>query len=176
MLLEMKIFGLAIDPATNAPILILKDTEGKNVLPIWIGQLEASAIATELEKIQLARPMTHDLLKDIFKNLGITVSNVAITDLEDNVYYAVIHLMHGENSYAVDARPSDAIAVALRANSSIFVEKKVLEKSKTLDIGKRAASFKWRQKDGLDKEGGRQDEWLDMLENLSPENFGKYKM
>ncbi|MEK7829239.1 MAG: bifunctional nuclease family protein, partial [Deltaproteobacteria bacterium] len=76
MLLEMKVFGLAIDPVTNAPILILKDTEGKNVLPIWIGPLEASAIATELEKIQLARPMTHDLLKDIFKNLGITVSKV----------------------------------------------------------------------------------------------------
>ena len=176
MLLEMKVFGLAIDPVTNAPILILKDTEGKNVLPIWIGPLEASAIATELEKIQLARPMTHDLLKDIFKNLGITVSKVAIIDLEDNVYYAVIHLMYGENSYAVDARPSDAIAVALRANSSIFVENKVLEKSKTLDIGKKVASSKGRQKNGVDKEGDKQDEWLNILERLSPENFGKYKM
>ena len=176
MLLEMKVFGLAIDPVTNAPILILKDTEGKNVLPIWIGPLEASAIATELEKIQLARPMTHDLLKDIFKNLGITVSKVEITDLEDNVYYAVIHLMYGENNYAVDARPSDAIAVALRANSAIFVENKVLEKSKTLDIGNKAASSEGRQKNGVDKEGDRQDEWLNILERLSPENFGKYKM
>ena len=176
MLLEMKIFGLAIDPVTNAPILILKDTEGKNVLPIWIGHLEASAIATELEKVQLARPMTHDLLKDIFKNLGITVSKVAITDLEDNVYYAVIHLMHGGNSYAVDARPSDAIAVALRANSAIFVENKVLEKSKTLDMGKKIASFKGHKMDGVAQEGDRQDEWLNILERLSPENFGKYKM
>jgi uncharacterized protein len=176
MLLEMKIFGLAIDPATNAPILILKDTEGKNVLPIWIGPLEASAIATELEKVQLARPMTHDLLKDIFKNLGITVSKVEITDLEDNVYYAVIHLMYGENSYAVDARPSDAIAVALRANSAIFVENKVLEKSKNLDMGKKIASYKEPKMDGAAKEGDKRDELLNILEKLSPENFGKYKM
>lgn len=176
MLLEMKVFGLAIDPVTNAPILILKDAEGKNVLPIWIGPLEASAIATEMEKIQLARPMTHDLLKDIFKNLGITVSKVAITDLENNVYYAVIYLLHGENSYKVDARPSDAIAVALRANSSIFVENKVLEKSKNLDLGNKIITSKGFGSDKLSNEADRQNEWLNILENLSPENFGKYKM
>src|SRR3989337_3482409 len=155
MLLEMKVFGLAIDPVTNAPILILKDTEGKNVLPIWIGPLEASAIATELEKVQLARPMTHELLKEIFKNLGITVSKIEITNLEDNVYYAVIPLAPGINCYLIDARPSDAIAVALRANSPIFVEKKVLEKSKNIDAAKHAP-----------KDGKSQAEWLDMLENL----------
>ena len=177
MLLEMRVFGLAIDPLTNAPIVILKDTEDKNVLPIWIGPLEASAIATELEKIQLSRPMTHDLLRDIFKNLAITVSKVAITDIEDNVYYAAIHLIYGENSYAIDARPSDAIAVALRTNSPIFVENKVLEKSKNIDIGKRSFTSKGHQKDDrLDSEGDKQAEWLDVLTNLSSENFGKYKM
>ncbi|MEK7803503.1 MAG: bifunctional nuclease family protein, partial [Deltaproteobacteria bacterium] len=93
MLLEMKVFGLALDPLTNAPIIILKDSSDKNVLPIWIGPLEASAIATELEKIHLARPMTHDLLKEILKSLDITVPKIEITNLEDNVYYAVIHLV-----------------------------------------------------------------------------------
>ncbi|MBI3399228.1 MAG: bifunctional nuclease family protein [Deltaproteobacteria bacterium] len=165
MLLEMRVFGLAIDPFNNAPIIILKDAEDKNVLPIWIGPLEASAIATQLEKIQLARPMTHDLLKDIFKNLGVTVSKVEITDLEDNVYYAVIYLIVGNTCHTIDARPSDAIAVALRANSPIFVEKKVLEKSRNVDAAKQA-----------NRDEKSQTEWLEILENLSPENFGKYKM
>jgi bifunctional DNase/RNase len=172
MLLEMRVFGLAIDPITNVPIVILKDTEDKNVLPIWIGPLEASAIATELEKIQLARPMTHDLLKDIFKSLGINVSKIVIADIENNIYYAVIHLNYGNNHYAIDARPSDAIAVALRTNSQIFVENKVLEKSKSVDMGRHID----HTKDGTDKGEDRKAEWLDMLENLSPENFGKYKM
>ena len=165
MLLEMKVFGLALDPLTNAPIIILKDSSDKNVLPIWIGPLEASAIATELEKIHLARPMTHDLLKEILKSLDITVPKIEITNLEDNVYYAVIHLVSGNNHYTVDARPSDAIAVALRTNSPIFVEKKVLEKSRYIDSSRHE-----------DKDRDRQAEWLDMLENLSSKNFGKYKM
>lgn len=172
MLLEMKVFGIAIDPLTNAPIVILKDAEDKKVLPIWIGPLEASAIATELEKIQLARPMTHDLLKDIFKNLNIIVSKIVIAALEDNVYYAVIHLIHGDKCYAIDARPSDAIAVALRTNSQIFVDNNVLEKSSAIDIGKHVS----RIKEGTGKGGDKEAEWLDMLENLSIENFGKYKM
>ncbi|OGQ47672.1 MAG: hypothetical protein A2W63_02195 [Deltaproteobacteria bacterium RIFCSPLOWO2_02_44_9] len=165
MLLEMKVFGLALDPLTNAPIIILKDSSDKNVLPIWIGPLEASAIATELEKIHLARPMTHDLLKEILKSLDITVPKIEITNLEDNVYYAVIHLVSGNNHYTVDARPSDAIAVALRTNSPIFVEKKVLEKSRYIDSSRHE-----------DKDRDRQTEWLEMLENLSSKNFGKYKM
>lgn len=165
MLLEMKVFGLALDPLTNAPIIILKDSSDKNVLPIWIGPLEASAIATELEKIHLARPMTHDLLKEILKSLDITVPKIEITNLEDNVYYAVIHLVSGNNHYTVDARPSDAIAVALRTNSPIFVEKKVLEKSRYIDSSRHE-----------DKDRDRQAEWLEMLENLSSKNFGKYKM
>jgi hypothetical protein len=165
MFLEMRVFGLAIDPFTNTPIVILKDAGDKNVLPIWIGPLEASAIATELEKIQLARPMTHDLLKDIFKNIGVSVLKIEITDIENNVYYALIHLSFGNANYVIDARPSDAIAVALRANSPIFVEKKVLEKSRNIDNAGRN-----------DKDKEKQAEWLEMLANLSPEDFGKYKM
>ncbi|MBI5287026.1 MAG: bifunctional nuclease family protein [Deltaproteobacteria bacterium] len=164
MLLEMRVFGLAIDPVTNAPIVVLKDTEDKNTLPIWIGILEASAIATELEKIKLARPMTHDLLKEILKTLAVTVSRVEVNDLRGNVYYATIHLSMDDRHYALDARPSDAIALALRTDSSIFVDEKVLEKSKNIDLRK-----------GGDK-GKEGDSWLDILENLSPEDFGKYKM
>src|SRR3970282_3046857 len=162
MVVEMRVFGLAIDPFNNTPIIILKDADDKNVLPIWIGPLEASAIATELEKIHLARPMTHDLLKEILKSLDITVPKIEITNLEDNVYYAVIHLVSGNNHYTVDARPSDAIAVALRTNSPIFVEKKVLEKSRYIDSSRHE-----------EQKRDRQEEWLDMLENFSYKNFGK---
>jgi len=109
--------------------------------------------------------MTHDLLKEILKSLDITVPKIEITNLEDNVYYAVIHLVSGNNHYTVDARPSDAIAVALRTNSPIFVEKKVLEKSRYIDSSRHE-----------DKDRDRQTEWLEMLENLSSKNFGKYKM
>ena len=165
MLLEMRVFALAVDPFMNVPIIILKDESTQNVLPIWIGPLEASAIATELEKIQLTRPMTHDLLKEIFKSLRITVSKIEITDIEDNVYYARIHLVSGDNHHSVDARPSDAIAVAMRTNAPIFVDQKVLEKSRNIDIKK-----------GTDKDTDRQVQWLEMLSNLSPEDFGKYKM
>lgn len=165
MFLEMKVFGIAIDPFTNSPIVILKDMENKTALPIWIGPLEASAIATELEKVQMARPMTHDLLKEILKNLKVVVSKVEVNDLEDNVYYATIHLAMNNIHYAIDARPSDAIALALRTNSSIFVAEKVLEKSRNIDL----------RKDSARKEGESR-KWLDILENLSPEDFGKYKM
>lgn len=165
MFLEMKVFGLAIDPFTNSPIVILKDTESKNALPIWIGPLEASAIATELEKIQMARPMTHDLLKEILKSLDVVVSKVEVNDLRDNIYYATIHLAMNNIQYAIDARPSDAIALALRTNSSIFVAEKVLEKSRNIDL----------RRDSAGKEGESQ-KWLDILENLSPGDFGKYKM
>lgn len=162
MFLEMKVFGLVIDPFTNSPIVILKDTDNKNTLPIWIGPLEASAIATELEKIPVARPMTHDLLKEILKSLDVIVSKIEVNDLRDNIYYATIHLAMNNIHYAIDARPSDAIALALRTNSSIFVAEKVLEKSRNIDLRK-------------DNEGESQ-KWLDILENLSPEDFGKYKM
>ena len=165
MLLQMKVFGITIDPFTNAPIVILKDMEEKNSLPVWIGVLEASSIAAELENIRFSRPMTHDLMREILKNLGISLEKIEVNDLKDNVYYAKIHLTSLGNPLVIDARPSDAIALALRMSSPIFVDTVVLEKSKSIDL---------RGEEG--KKGRGSKDLLDMLEELSPEDFGKYKM
>ncbi len=165
MFLEMKVYGLTIDPFTNAPIVILKDLEEKNALPIWIGVLEASAIATELEKIQFSRPMTHDLLKEILKSMDITVPRVEVNDLRENIYYATIHMVSKDKTIVIDARPSDAIALALRTSSPIFVDKKVLDKSRNIDL-----------RSGSGKKDASSKDLIDMIENLSPESFGKYKM
>ncbi len=166
MILEMKVFGMTIDPFTNSPIVILKDLEDDNALTIWIGLLEASAIAAELESIKLPRPMTHDLLKNILNNLQANVEKIEVCDLKNNVFYATIHIDAAGNHIEIDARPSDAIAVALRTDSPIFVNKKVIEQSKKIDM--RNISF--------DKEGGKSEKWRELLENLNPEDFGKYKM
>ncbi len=163
MLVEMKVTGLTIDPFTNMPIIILKDMEEKSALPIWIGLIEASAIATELEKIKLARPMTHDLIKNVLAALAVKVEKVEVSDLYENTFYARIHLQKGEETFIIDSRPSDAIALALRAGAPIFVDRKVIEKSRQIDLGKEG------------HEGERQ-KWTEFLENLNPEDFGKYKM
>lgn len=161
----MKVFGLTIDPFTNAPIVILKDVDEKNALPVWIGTLEASAIASELEKIQFSRPMTHDLLKDMLGHLSISVTRVEVNDLKDNVYYATIHMNSNGNSVVIDARPSDAIALALRMKSPIYVDTRVLDKSKQLDLAKEAGD-----------KGAGSKELLEVLDQLAPDEFGKYKM
>lgn len=165
MYLEMKVFGVTVDPFTNVPIVILKDSDEKNALPVWIGVLEASAIASELEKIHFSRPMTHDLLKEVLKNLDVTVKKIEVNDLKDNVYYAAIHMAGKSGSFILDARPSDAIALALRMGAPIFVDTGVLEKSKSMDLGK-----------GQEKKDSRPVDLADTLEDLPPENFGKYKM
>ncbi|MBI4366622.1 MAG: bifunctional nuclease family protein [Deltaproteobacteria bacterium] len=164
MLIQMKVTGLTIDPFTSMPIIILKDMEEKSALPIWIGLIEASAIATELEKIQLSRPMTHDLLKNILDAVMVQVHRVAVTDLADNTFFARIYLQLNGKEIEMDARPSDAIALALRTKAPIFVEKKVIEKSRKIDLTK-----------DTDDEAKKQ-KWIEILENLSPEDFGKYKM
>lgn len=166
MVLEMKVFGMTIDPFTNSPIVILKDLKDDNALPIWIGLLEASAIAAELENIKLPRPMTHDLLKDILKNLDADVKKIEVCDLKNNVFYATIHIDAAGNHFEIDARPSDAIAVALRTGSPIFVNKKVIEKSKKIDMRNLS----------MDKESEKSEKWRDLLENLNPNDFSKYKM
>ena len=166
MLIEMKVAGLTIDPITNTPIVILKDLEQKRAIPIWIGIFEASAIATELEKISFPRPMTHDLLHDILQILGIEVSKVEINELKNNTFFANIHLFKDGHVFIVDARPSDAIALALRANAAIFVEDTVIEKSRNVDV-----SQKMTEVDKL-----KEDKLKEFLENLNPEDFGKYKM
>ena len=166
MLIKMKVSGLTIDPLTNTPIVILKDMQEKKAIPIWIGLFEASAIATELEKISFSRPMTHDLLTDILRILEVEVTKIEINDLRNNTFFANIYLVKEGKNLVIDARPSDAIAIALRANAPIFVDDKVIEKSRNVDFGSKLTD--------IDK---LKDEKLkEFLENLSPEDFGKYKM
>jgi bifunctional DNase/RNase len=162
----MKVAGLTIDPLTNTPIVILKDLDEKKAIPIWIGLFEASAIATELEKITFSRPMTHDLIYELLKTLGVEVVKVEIHDLRNNTFFANIHLLKENETIVVDSRPSDAIALALRANAQIFVDEKVIEKSRNVDFGKKITDL-----DNL-----KDEKLKEFLENLSPEDFGKYKM
>lgn len=165
MFKEMKVAGITVDPFTNTPIVLLKDLEGKDVLPIWIGLLEASSIATAMENINTPRPMTHDLVKNILDNLGVKIVRVEVSDLKDNTYYALLHLDVDSKRLVVDSRPSDAIAIALRTNAPIFVEESVIKKSAKVDLSTRG--------DKVVTEAG---DWEDILENLSPDDFGKYKM
>ena len=165
MLKEMKLAGLIMDSTTNAPVIVLKDLDDKEVISIWIGLLEASAIAVELEKIDLPRPMTHDLVKNVLDSLNIKVLKVEIADLRDNTFYAYIHLGMGGKTFTIDARPSDAIAIALRTKSPIYVEEDVIKKSKKMDL------------ESI-KEVGKTDEskeLKDLLERMSPDDF-EYKM
>ncbi|MCD6153469.1 MAG: bifunctional nuclease family protein [Syntrophobacterales bacterium] len=166
MLIEMKVFGLAIDPITSTPIVILKDLEEKRVIPIWIGLFEASAIATELEKVSFSRPMTHDLVTEMLNVLGVKVQKIVINDLKDNTFFSVIHLMKNGEDIMVDSRPSDAIAIALRAGAHILVDEKVIKKSMNMDFGKKTSDLSTYSGEKL----------KEFLENLSPEDFGKYKM
>jgi bifunctional DNase/RNase len=161
MEIEMSIKGLMIDPITNMPIVILKDKEGNRVLPIWVGIFEANAIALQIENITTPRPMTHDLLKNVLSDLETNVEKIVVSELRDNTFYAMIYLKRAGEILAVDSRPSDAIALALRTKSPIFVEETVVESAKGMDL----------TKDTTDSE--RLQKWL---ESLNPEDLGKYKM
>ena len=161
MLIEMTIKGLMVDPITNMPIVILKDREGERVLPIWVGIFEANAIALQIENIATPRPMTHDLLRNVIADLHATVQKVVVSDLQDNTFYALIYLALNGDTVAIDARPSDAIALALRTRSPILVEETVIDNAKTVDFAT----------DRTDNE--RLQKWL---ESLDPEELGKYKM
>jgi hypothetical protein len=161
----MRVSGLVMDPQTNTPIVILKDLQEKRSLPIWIGLLEATSIATELEKIQFPRPMTHDLIKSFFTELNVTVERIEVCDLRNNTYYALIYLRDHDRLSTIDARPSDAIAIALRMNAPIFVNEDVLTKSQNNDESARPLYTKEHKED-----------WADLLEKLDPEEFSKYKM
>ncbi|NLN59875.1 MAG: bifunctional nuclease family protein [Deltaproteobacteria bacterium] len=167
MLIEMKVSGLTLDPITGMPIVILKDLQEKKAIPIWIGIFEASAIATELEKIRFSRPMTHDLLKEMLQAMEVKISRIEIQDLRNNTFFACI-FMEGKDgeTRTVDARPSDAIALALRMDSPIFIEEKVIEKSRSIDF-----EVNLMEKDKLTDE-----KLKEFLENLPLEDFGKYKM
>jgi uncharacterized protein len=162
---QMKVTALVVDPQSNTPIVILKDLQSETSLPIWIGLLEATAIATELENIQFPRPMTHDLIKNCFDYLKVKVERIEVSDLRNNTYYALIYIRDRERVSPIDARPSDAIAIALRANAPIFVKEEVISKSQKADDGPRPL---------FDKEN--KEQWSDILEKLDPKDFSKYKM
>jgi len=161
MQIEMTIKGLMVDPITNTPIVILRDKEGQKVLPIWVGIFEANAIALQIENIATPRPMTHDLLRNVIRDLKATVQRIVVCDLQENTFYALIYLSLNGDTVAIDARPSDAIALALRTRAPIFVEETVIDNAKTFDPAP----------DKSDTD--RLHKWL---ESLDPEDLGKYKM
>lgn len=161
MQIEMTITGLMIDPVTNMPIVVLRDSDGQRVLPIWVGLFEANAIALQIEQVETPRPMTHDLLKSVVEGLAARVERIVVCDLRDNTFYASIHLLAGGAVKLVDARPSDAIALALRAGAPIFVEENVIDRAHA------PAPLEG------DVDLGRVRRWL---ENLTEAELGKYKM
>jgi bifunctional DNase/RNase len=168
--IQMAVGGLTLDPVTKTPIVILKDTDNKLNLPIWIGLLEATAMATEMEGVKMARPMTHDLLRNILTEMGGSVESVEITDLKENTYYAMIYLNVAGRELAIDSRPSDAIALALRTKSPIYVAKGVLEASSILQQAEEGKESSVANVSTLSKE-----KLAELLEKMSPEDF-KYKM
>jgi bifunctional DNase/RNase len=161
MQIEMTIKGLMVDPVTNMPIIILRDEAGERVLPIWVGIFEANAIALQIENVAPPRPMTHDLLRDVIQTLDGTVQKVVVCDLKENTFYALIHLHVRGEPVTIDARPSDAIALALRTRAPIFVEETVIDNAKTVDATPERGDAERLQK------------WL---ESLDSDDLGKYKM
>jgi len=159
--IEMKIRGLMVDPSTNAPIVILKDVAGDAVLPIWVGPVEATAIWLEVEKTSTARPMTHDLLKNLIQGLNAEIERIVVTELRDDTFYAVIWMQQDGEAVALDARPSDAIALALRADCPIYVSEDVLKVAKVIPNAADSTSA---------------EELRRWLENLNDEDMGRYKM
>lgn len=162
--LEFKIKGLMMDPLTNAPIVVLQHASGETLLPIWVGIFEANAIALQIEKVDTPRPMTHDLIKGLLAHLDVIVTKIVVTELKDNTFYALIFLKAGGKVITVDARPSDAIALALRTDSPIFVTEEVLSKSAS------------NTANNLSAQQSTPEDIKKWLENLNPEDLGKYKM
>jgi len=161
MEIEMTIKGLMIDPITNMPIIVLRDEEGQRVLPIWVGVFEANAIALQMENVQTPRPMTHDLLKNVIDDLRGHVERIVVCELKENTFYATIYIRVDGRIQTVDARPSDAIALALRTRSKIFVEHTVIENARSVEMSRESMDV------------GRLQKWL---ESLSEDELGKYKM
>ena len=161
-MVEMKVEGLTLDPLTNMPIIILKDLLSDKALPIWVGYFEANAIALEIEKINTPRPMTHDLLRSIITSLHAKVKHVLINDLKDNTFFAVISVIQNGSDMTIDSRPSDAIALALRTKSPIFVEDKVIEAAKKLDLP-----------DPNKIQDDEKQQWKDWITSIKPQDFGK---
>lgn len=161
MEIEMKIRGLMVDPSTNMPIVLLKDPQTETLLPIWVGLYEANAIALEVEKTQTPRPLTHDLLRSAIDSLNAQVKRIVVTELKDDTFYAVVWMEQNGEIISLDARPSDALALALRADCPIFVEEEVLRTAKVLPNPAEQVSPQDMKK------------WL---EDLGDEDLGRYKM
>jgi bifunctional DNase/RNase len=161
MEIEMKIKGLVVDPVSKMPIVILENTDTDKILPIWIGVFEANAIALVIENIATPRPMTHDLIKSVLHKFDIAIEKIVVNDVRNNTFYALIHCRHQGQKVVVDSRPSDAIALALRTHSPIYVEDEVVRKAHSLKLDENLESSEKLKK------------WLEMLR---PEDFGKYKM
>jgi hypothetical protein len=161
-MLEMRVMGISVDQASGGAVLFLQD-DAERTLPIWIGMAEATSIAKELEGVELPRPLTHDLFRDVLRAVGVELLRVEIVDLRDNTYFAELVLRDAQGrTLRVDSRPSDAIALAVRAAASILVHERVLRK--TEPERKELPS-------PTDKEA-----WKKLLEEMDPEDFGKYKM
>jgi len=159
--IKMEIKGLLMDPVSNMPVVILRDTEKGHFLPIWVGIFEANAIALQLENITTPRPMTHDLLRNVIHDLKASVQKIVVCDLQENTFYALIYLALNGDTLAIDARPSDAIALALRTRAPIMVDEKVIDHAKTVDLSNEK------------QDSDRLQQWL---EQLDPDDMGKYKM
>ncbi|MCX6609842.1 MAG: bifunctional nuclease family protein [Acidobacteria bacterium] len=160
MEVEMKIRTLMMDPVTQMPIVVLRDATGNSILPIWVGVYEANAIALEIEKINTPRPMTHDLIKTLLHGMDARVDRIVVSDLKDDTFFAVIWLEKNGEFISIDSRPSDALAIALRTDSPIFVDDSVLKNSRM----------------SSSSEKGKDEELKKLLENLNEEDFGRYKM
>ena len=161
MLIPVIISALGLDSSSNNPVIILKEIGGKRTVPIWIGILEASAIASELEGVKYLRPMTHDLLKNVMESMDVKVNKVEVCDLKENTYYALIHMTHNGEKMTIDARPSDALALSLRTRVPIFVSEDVINRSPHIELRLKGDDKSERGKD-----------WQEILENLDPEDFG----
>ena len=161
LLVAMSIKGLMLDPVSNSPIVVLKDEDDKFFLPIWVGIFEANAIALQLENVTTPRPMTHDLLRNMISELNAQVTRIVINDLRDSTFFAQIRLLIGGKTLELDARPSDAIALALRTEAPIFVAQSVLEQAQTITP------------EAGDDQDDKMKKWF---EGLGPDELGKYKM
>ncbi|NLF25503.1 MAG: bifunctional nuclease family protein [Deltaproteobacteria bacterium] len=187
--IEMFVAGLVLDPNTQAPVVVLKDEGGTVHIPIWIGIAEATSIASAIKQLPMARPLTHDLMYDIFQQMSVKVERVVVTELKDSTYYAELILSIGDRAVILDSRPSDAIAVALRASAPIFVAEKVIEQAKasfSVVPQEGAASSSQGQSGAASDASDTQDEqqdfkqidkdkWREILDKLDPDDF-KFKM
>ena len=160
--IEVKIRGLMMDPSTNMPIVVLKDVASDTVMPIWVGIFEANAIAVEIEKMTASRPMTHDLMRDLIGHLNARLERIVITEIKDETFHSLLWLRQGDEPVAIDARPSDAIALALRADCPIYVSEQVMQTARMNSSGQ--------------AEGPSAEQLRTWLEGLNDEDLGRYKM